>query len=93
MFREFFEGLGRFDSHKNRRPQTLGVRVIAYRKGEGVEPDERQTFLQGRAEIVGNLEASTAKQGATLQPLYQLSTPEIMQMHNALEDSASVNNH
>jgi hypothetical protein len=37
-----------------------------YRKGEGVEPDELQTFLQDMAEIVGKLEAGTAKQGAAL---------------------------
>ncbi len=37
---------------------------MVYRKS--VEPDELQAFLQGTAEIVRNLEAGTAKQGATL---------------------------
>jgi hypothetical protein len=61
-----FEGWERFDSNKNWHLQKRGEWVIVYRKGEGVEPDELQTFLQGRAEIVRNLEAGTAKQGAPL---------------------------
>ncbi len=65
-FHEFFEGLERFDSNKNWHLQKRGEWVIAYRKGEGVEPDELQTFLQGTAEIVRNLEAGTAKEGAAL---------------------------
>ena len=46
--------------------QKPGEWVIVYRKSEGVEPDALQTFLQGTPEIVSNLEAGTAKQGATL---------------------------
>jgi hypothetical protein len=61
-----FEGWERFDSNKNWHLQKRGEWVIVYRKGEGVEPHELQTFLQGRAAIVRNLEAGTAKQGAPL---------------------------
>ena len=52
-------------SNKNWHLQKPAEWVIVYRKSEGVEPDELQTFLQGTAEIVSNLEAGTAK-GATL---------------------------
>jgi hypothetical protein len=61
-----FEGWERFDSNKNWHLRKRGEWVIVYRKGEGVEPDELQSFLQGRAEMVRSLEAGTAKQGATL---------------------------
>jgi len=64
-----------------------------YPKSEAVEADELPTFLRGTAEIVRNLEAGTAKQRAAALALHQLGTPEIMQMHNAFEYSASVNNH
>jgi len=36
VFREFFEGLERFDSNKNRHLQKLSVWVIVYHKGERV---------------------------------------------------------
>jgi hypothetical protein len=61
-FRDFFEGWERFDCNKNWHLQKRGEWVIVYRKGEGVEPDELQTFLRGTAEIVRNREAGTAKQ-------------------------------
>ena len=57
-FRDFFEGLERFDSKKNWHLQKRGQWVVVYRKGEGTEPDERQTFLEGTAEIVRNLEGA-----------------------------------
>lgn len=63
-FREFFEGWERVDSNKNWHLQKPGEWVMVYRKS--VEPDQLQRFLQGTAEIVRNLEAGTAKQGATL---------------------------
>ena len=82
---------GALDSPKNWRLQKRGKWVIVYRKGEGVEPHELQTFPRhgSKSSVTGKL---AAKQ-ATLWPLHQLSTPEIMQMHNAFEYSASVNNH
>lgn len=56
-FREFFEGLERFDDKKNWHVQKSGVWVIIYRKDEGVKPEELQTFLEGAAEIVRRLES------------------------------------
>jgi hypothetical protein len=58
-FREFFEGLERYDSKKKWHVQERGVWVIIYRKDEGVEPDDLQTFLEGTAEIVRNLQSAS----------------------------------
>jgi hypothetical protein len=60
--------VGSFDFPLALKSPSSKVRraVIVYRKGEGVEADEPQSFLQDTAEIVGKLEAGTAKLGAAL---------------------------
>jgi hypothetical protein len=60
-FRQFFEGLEQFDSAKNWHLQKRGDWVIVYRKDEGVESDELQTFLEGTAEIIRQLEGASGK--------------------------------
>lgn len=60
-FRKFFEGLEQYDSVKNWHLQKCGDWVIVYRKNEGAEPDELQTFLEGTAEIIRHLANTTGK--------------------------------
>ena len=60
-FRKFFEGLEQYDSAKNWHIQKRGGWVIVYRKNEGAEPDELQTFLEGTAEIIRHLANATGK--------------------------------
>jgi len=69
-FRDFFEGLERFDPKKTWHLQKRGQWVVIYRKGEGTEPDDRQTFLEGAAEIVRNLEGRLVETGAAWPPLH-----------------------
>lgn len=58
-FRNFFEGLEQYDPVKNWHLQKRGHWMIVFRKGEGAGPDELQTFLEGTAEIVRQIESAS----------------------------------
>ena len=60
-FRKFFEGLEQYDPVKNWHLQKRGDWMIVFRKGEGAGPDELQTFLEGTAEIVRQIESASGK--------------------------------
>ena len=62
-FREYFEGLERYDSKKNWHLQKGGRWMMIYRRDEGFDPVELQTFLQGTTEIVRNLEEAAEGKG------------------------------